>query len=206
MGVQIYISPKNIWGFFKNNLDRLRKEKVVVAENTDTGYTILLTEIDGDAANLIVERDETPVASSLERDDLQCAKSYRCLFYKYLLPVEESGNEKVKRAFSDYDIPDDLPPDVEEVEQDMTPEDMADIQYERDDELRFAMADCLSIIMEEGEGDGAEILNMYGEEFVDEVLDHLLLYLSSEQGIAIYRPIAEPDGHGGTRLIEYPYN
>lgn len=218
MAIQIYVPAKNIWEFFKNNLDRLKREKVIVAENTDTGYAILLTEIDGESANLIVERNETPISSSYERGKEGCAKSYACLFYKYLLPLyveEEEGDDK--RVFSDYDIPDDLPPDVvfENEEEDTPPEEeveepveenIDDVIYEREDALRFAMADCLAVMMDEGEGDGAEILNMYGEDFVDEVTDHMLSYLAGDQGIAVYRPTIITDDNGNDELIEYPYN
>ena len=219
MGIQIYVPGKKIWEFFKDNLDRLRHEKVVVAENTDTGYAILLTEIDGESANLIVERNETHIASSYERGEEGCAKSYACLFYKYLLPlyVEEPDAVETQRSFSDYDIPDDLPPDVvfENEEEDIPPEeeaeepvdeDIDDVIYQREDALRFAMADCLSVMMDEGEGDGAEILNMYGEDFVDEVTDHMLSYLAGDQGIAVYRPTIITDDNGNDELVEYPYN
>lgn len=218
MGIQIYVPAKKIWEFFKNNLDRLKHEKVIVAENADTGYAILLTEIDGESANLIVERNETPVASSYDRGKEGCAKSYACLFYKYLLPIYvEEGEDDAKRVFSDYDIPDDLPPDVvfENEEEDMSTEeeaeepveeDIDDVIYEREDALRLAMADCLSVMMDEGAIDGAEFLTIYGEDFVDEVTDHMLSYLADDQGIAVYRPTIITDDNGEDELVEYPYN
>ena len=61
--------------------------------------------------------------------------------------------------------------------------------YERNDELSLAMADFLAIALQEGDNDGTNILEAYGYEVVDEILDGFLKELSEDYGFHIYRPM-----------------
>lgn len=208
-GVKVHVSPDNIWEFFQNNKGRLVDSKVVIAENTDTGYAVLLTNDYDGVANLIVERNEERVYNNYEWSSGGCYSTYRQLIGKYLLPVVEDTPPQppCERKFSDYDIPDDLPPNVSiESAEDDELQEMEDAQYEREDELLLATADYLSIAMNEGAGDGGAIIEAYGTEFVNEVTDHILEYLASEQGVEIYRPTIFDGDNGERMLIEYPYN
>ena len=65
--------------------------------------------------------------------------------------------------------------------------DMEDAMYERNDELSLAMADFLAIALQEGDNDGTNILEAYGYEVVDEILDGFLKELSEDYGFHIYR-------------------
>lgn len=210
-GVKVHVSPDNIWEFFQNNKGRLVDNKVVIAENTDTGYAVLLTNDYDGVANLIVERNEERIYNNYEWSSGGCYSTYRQLIGKYLLPVtEDEPQQEPARKFSDYDIPDDLPPNVttdeEESFEDDELLDMEDAQYEREDELFLAMADYLSIAMNEGGGDGGAIISTYGTEFVNEVTDHVLEYLAVEQGIEIYRPTIFEDDNGEPMMTEFPYS
>ena len=208
-GVKVHVSPDNIWEFFQNNKGRLVDSKVVLAENTDTGYAVLLTNDYDGVANLIVERNEEKIYNNYEWEAYGCYKTYRNLIGTYLLPVVEDTQPQPssERNFSDYDIPDDLPPNVSvESAEDDELQEMEDAQYEREDELLLATADYLSIAMNEGAGDGGAIIEAYGTEFVNEVTDHILEYLASEQGVEIYRPTIFDGDNGERMLIEYPYN
>lgn len=208
--VKMYVTPDEIWEFFNKNQDKLHDSKVVVAENTDTRYAVLLTNDYDGVANLIVERNEERIYNNYEWSSGGCYSTYRQLIGKYLLPVTEDAPQQVStRKFSDYDIPDDLPPNVTTDVEDGPDEelqDMKDAQYEREDELFLATADYLSIVMNEGDGDGSSIIDMYGAEFVNEVADHILEYLAAEQGIEIYRPTIFEGDDGEPLMIEYPYS
>ncbi len=83
-------------------------------------------------------------------------------FYtRYLFPVVITDNKYV---------PGDNPDGGKE-ESDETWMDIEDAMYERDDELCLAMADFLAIALQEGDNDGTNILEAYGYEAVDEILD-----------------------------------
>ncbi len=210
-GVKMYVTPDEIWEFFNKNREKLIDSKVVVAENVDTKYAVLLTDAYDGVANLIVERDEVKIYSSYEWDPDKCYRSYRQMVGNYLLPVIEDDLKEppAKREFSDYDIPDDLPPDVsigpEEQIDDDELHDMEDAQYEREDELFLATADYLSVVMNVGDGDGCAIVDAYGVQFVNEVTDHFLQYLADEWGADIYRPTLFDGETGEQMMIEYPY-
>ena len=87
--LKMYVTPDEIWEFFNKNRDKLHDSKVVVAENTDTGYAVLLTNDYDGVANLIVERNEEHIYNNYEWEAYSCYKTYRSLIGTYLLPVVE---------------------------------------------------------------------------------------------------------------------
>ena len=79
--------------------------------------------------------------------------------------------------------------------------------YERDDELCLAMADFLAIALQEGDNDGTNILEAYGYEAVDEILDGFLKELSEDYGFHIYRPMIITEKESGCEVFtEFPYD
>lgn len=207
-GVRMYVTPEEICDFFEKNKEKFADSKVVIAENVNTDYAILLTDAN-DMAEFVVERGEKMVGCSYACENSTLIATYRRMLCTYLLPVIEDREAPPERNFSDYDIPDDLPPHVN-LEEEIPDEDeefldMEDAVYEREDELFLATADYLSIIMGEGDGDGTAIIDTYGEEFVNDVTDHVLEYLSGEQSVVIYRPTIFEDDDGNPVLVEFPY-
>ena len=117
-------------------------------------------------------------------------------FYtRYLFPV---------MITDDKYIPEDVPDNGED---DETWMDMEDAMYERNDELGLAMADFLAIALQEGDNDGTNILEAYGYEVVDEILDGFLKELSEDYGFHIYRPMIVTEKESGCEVFtEFPYD
>ena len=197
MGVHIHIPADAVWGFFQASRKRLNKEMVLIAENTDTEYAVYLTE-ENDLPVLAVakgnEKIEYKEPCVSEEDCTAVSKKF---YTRYLFPVVITDNKYV---------PGDNPDGGKE-ESDETWMDIEDAMYERDDELCLAMADFLAIALQEGDNDGTNILEAYGYEAVDEILDGFLKELSEDYGFHIYRPMIITEKESGCEVFtEFPYD
>ena len=197
MGVHIHIPADAVWGFFQASRKRLNKEMVLIAENTDTEYAVYLTE-ENDLPVLAVAKGNEKIEyiePCVSEED--CTAVSKKFYTRYLFPVVITDNKYV---------PGDNPDGGKE-ESDETWMDIEDAMYERDDELRLAMADFLAIALQEGDNDGTNILEAYGYEAVDEILDGFLKELSEDYGFHIYRPMIITEKESGCEVFtEFPYD
>lgn len=195
MGVHIHVPADAVWGFFQESRKRLNKEMVLIAENTDTEYAVYLTE-ENDLPVLAVAKGDEKIEYKehcVSEDD--CTTVAKKFYTRYLFPV---------MITDDKYIPEDVPDGVED---DGTWMDMEDAMYERNDELSLAMADFLAIALQEGDNDGTNILEAYGYEVVDEILDGFLKELSENYGFHIYRPMIVTEKESGCEVFtEFPYD
>lgn len=194
MGAKIYVQPNMIWQFFQQNKKRLESEMVVIAENINTEYAVYLTEDCTMPQFLVCKGDGSPeYKETANKND--CDKIAKKFYDTYLYPVEIDSDK-----YTDFE-------DIDDIDVNMTRQDMEDEQYERDDELRLALCDFLSVVFQEGNGDGTVIADMYGEDLIDEILDYFLEYIGFEYCIPIYRPMIITDEDTGCEIFtEYPYN
>lgn len=131
----------------------------------------------------------------MSEDD--CTTVAKKFYTRYLFPVMITDGKY---------IPEDVPDETEE-DGDETWMDMEDTMYERNDELCLAMADFLAIALQEGDNDGTNILEAYGYEAVDEILDGFLKELSDNYGFHIYRPMIVTEKESGCEVFtEFPYD
>lgn len=191
MGANVYITPDAVWDFFSNNKERLKKEMVVIAENDDTNYAVYLTEDCNLPLFLVCKGSEKPEYKEWA-DEEDCSEIARKFYSTYLFPVIVTNDKFTK--------------EIDEPEEDLTRQEMEDAQYEREDELMLALGDFLSVVIQEGD-DGTDVLDAYGQDFFDEILDHFLEYIAQECCIPVYRPMILTDEETGCEIYtEYPYN
>lgn len=196
MGVDIHISAHEVWAFFQENKDRLAKEMVVIAENTDTKYAVYLTEEDGYPLFSVCKGSAEPEYEEGAINEQDCTQTAAKCYRQYLFPVIVSKEKAVQQ----YE--DDLLEGEAESEQEP---DCYDTIYEREDELQLALCDFLQVALQEYE-EGRDIADIYGQAMIDEVLDHVLEYLGLEQCLPIYRPMFVTDEETGEEVYtEYPY-
>ena len=194
MGVHIHIPADAVWGFFQESRKRLNKEMVLIAENTDTEYAVYLTEENDLPVLAVAKGDEKTEHKEHCVSEDDCTTVAKKFYTRYLFPV---------MITDDKYIPEDVPDDGE----DETWMDMEDAMYERNDELSLAMADFLAIALQEGDNDGTNILETYGYEVVDEILDGFLKELSENYGFHIYRPMIVTEKESGCEVFtEFPYD
>lgn len=197
MGVHIHIPADAVWGFFQESRKRLNKEMVLIAENTDTEYAVYLTEENDLPVLAVAKGDEKTEYKEHCVSEDDCTTVAKKFYTRYLFPVMITDGKY---------IPEDVPDETEE-DGDETWMDMEDTMYERNDELCLAMADFLAIALQEGDNDGTNILEAYGYEAVDEILDGFLKELSDNYGFHIYRPMIVTEKESGCEVFtEFPYD
>lgn len=197
MGVHIHIPADAVWGFFQESRKRLNKEMVLIAENTDTEYAVYLTEENDLPVLAVAKGDEKTEYKEHCVSEDDCTTVAKKFYTRYLFPVMITDGKY---------IPEDVSDETEE-DGDETWMDMEDTMYERNDELRLAMADFLAIALQEGDNDGTNILEAYGYEAVDEILDGFLKELSDNYGFHIYRPMIVTEKESGCEVFtEFPYD
>lgn len=192
MTTKIYVPPKEVAKFCRENKERLTKEMVLIAENTATKYGLYLT-IDHDFYVLSVAKgDNAAEYREVCGDEKTSGSIAQKLIARYLVPLTVIDGSAV--------VPDGID-GTDKVDEG----DMDDLIYERDDELQLAMGDLLSVVLQEGR-DATDIEELYGLELIDEILDDFLTYLTDIQGFKIYRPsIVTDDDTGDTVFTEFPY-
>lgn len=192
MGVKIYVPVNDVWSFFLKNIDRLSSEMVAIAENTDTEYVVYLTEENRFPLFYVCQGESAPEDEDVAISKDDCAETARRFFAQYLFPLVVIDNKAI-------------PPDSEEDPEDLTRQEMEDAAYERDDELRFAMSDFLQIAIGTDDSD-EDLTDIYGDDFIDSILDVVLEKLASEFGISVYRPTLIEDEMTGEQVYnEFPY-
>ena len=190
MGAKIHIPADEVWSFYTKNKERCTKEMIAIAENKEIEYVIYLTEDNGYPLFCVCKGNNDPEYEEGAIDEKDCAETARRCFFKYLFPIIEN-NDKITLG-TDDSILEDLV-------------DQEDIIYEREDELHLAMGDFLQTVLKEN-GSGAEIIDLYGLDMVDEILDFILHYLTTKYCFKICRPmIITEDDMGNKIYVEYPY-
>lgn len=195
--VQIYIPADDVWSFFQSNIDRLKKEMVVIAENENTKYAVYLTEDKGYPSFAVCKDDEKLEYEEGAISETDCAETAKRCFARYLFPVVVDNPRGISKNTWYED----------EEEEVLTERDMQDIIYEREDELQLALCDFLSVALNL-DGDPVELVeDECGMPLVNEILDHFLEYLGVDQHLEIYRPMFLIDDETGCEIYTgYPYD
>ena len=189
LGVEIYVPADEVWTFFQGNRNRLKREQVVIAENSNTNYSVCLTEEES-LPLFIISRGESKEYEEAAINEQDCFDTAKRCYKTYLLPVTVSDDE-IQEDEEDDDF--------------LARQEQEDAIYERDDQLTFAFCDFLQVVLQEGK-DGAEIMNTYGMTKINEILDIVLSLLAEEYGFMIYRPMFLDDQETGDEIyVEYPY-
>lgn len=197
--VKIYVPAEDIWSFFNSNIDRLKEEMVIIAENNDTEYAVYLTEDKGYPSFAVCKGDSKPEYEEGAISETDCIETAKRCFVRYLFPVVVNDEKIFPKGAWDKGESDD--------EENLSMQDMQDRSYEREDELRLAMCEFLAVALNL-DGDPVEVVgNEYGSAFISDVLDYFLEYLGFEQCLDIYRPMFLTDEETGCEIYtDYPYD
>lgn len=194
MGVDIHIPADEVWSFFQKNKDRCSKEMIAIAENTDTEYAVYLTEENGYPSFSVCKGDGEPEYEEGAISENDCTDTAKRCYLQYLFPVIVRDDKTT--ILEEEDSEDGFE----------TRQDMEDAMYEREDELRLALCDFMQVALRE-DGDGTDIMDTYGVDMVDDILDIVLEYMATEHCLDIYRPTIITDDETGCELYtEYPYD
>lgn len=212
--VKLYLSTSKIWDHFFENFARMQDNEDCIAENKDTKMALYITA-QTVYPMLVLYCDEKPIVYRLVRNKEECSQYAVYMITKFVsdIPVEGKPVSKSEDKPKIIDLPmsssvvsepinvpgKDIEPDEEDEEQKIL-----DTIYEREDELTQAMGDFLAVVL--CEEDCNAVKDMYGEQFINEVVDDVLQYLADMHNVSIYRPTLEIDQETGEEVLkEFPY-
>lgn len=182
----IYIKPKSVWAFCKNNPQRVKEEIVTIAENTETGYAVTVTEEKGYPYIAVYhnDNDETEF-EEIAINEPDCERTVEKAYLNYLFPV------------TIVDEKESIIPEEEN-------ESVLDEIYEREDQLYLAMVDFLETVLND---DGNAIIEEAGRAAIEDILDNTLMYMAETYGFQVYRPTFITDEETGAEwFVEFPYD
>lgn len=193
--VQVYVPANELWGFYTQNKKRCQEEMVLIAENTATSYAVYMTDDDGTLMLSVCKGEKEPEHEEYVMNDADCEASAKRLFMRYLVPFTViDGKAVVSNG-----------PVLDEDGFSLSRQDMEDEMYEREDALDLAIKDFLAVVFQED--DGETVAAEHGEDFIQEVLHHILEYLTNEHCIQIYRPMFFRDDDTGSEIYsQFPYD
>ena len=185
----VYVGPEEMLPFYRDNKDRLKREQILVAENTKT------------QAQVYLDIDE-PLNRPLFR--VFCGDEV-----KYESPSSESNIAFIAQAVF-KNIEDNG--DTEDGDDDcLSEEDMQavdDMIYEREDALELAVFDMLDVFLEQAEDNESqsdpESLNRRKKRIASDIVDTVAELLTNYD-ISIFRPTWIDMEDGTMEAVDYPY-
>lgn len=193
--VNVDVPAADVWEFFHKNIERLRKEMVVVAENTETEYAVYLTEKDGMPCLSACKGDKPMEYSEGCVSEGDCEATAKKMYVRYLFHFQVKDESAIPDGNAD----------TGDEECPLTKQDMEDAIYERNDELELALGDFLDVVLDYGSK--VDPLNHFGKDAFYNILDDILMMLAEDYGEAIYRPTIITDEETHEEIYcEYPYN
>lgn len=181
MGSNVILKPKEVWEYFNENIDDLKEKMHLIAEHTEYGVEIYITEVD-ELPKVIAFADDVQYDEEMIVSENDC-KDTITRFYDTFL------TEKFIELLSEAEILEQLSTE--------------DIIAERETELDDAVSDFLYVAL-----NGVVDTDFDGdfEKVCRDIKEHFLEYLARDQKLKVYRPmILEDEETGEDFYEEYPY-
>ena len=179
MAAKVYVKPEDLWGFIQDNADELFENAAVIAENDTEGYEICVTKEYQYSAYIIAYRGDDEIERTLVGGEQYAKSKMTDLLLKYIYPVEKDTMDNK--------------PDKQD----------KDNEVSRDAEI-FSAAIAFFKVLFQTENT-ASIIGAIGRDGVDDCVDSLCYYLSTQYGVSIYYPAETIEDDGSTSVVEYPY-
>lgn len=180
----INLLPGEVWEFYQKNATKLTEEMALIAKSEPDGHEIYLTEDDG-----------IPL--------ITVAKNGK-LVYEEGTISENDTISTVSSIYKKYIYVDEVAPDTDSECDDANLErEMLDVEIlEQEDMLGSAFTDFLSVVTN---FDYKEVDEFEGE--INEMMESVLLMLTNEYGVSVYRPMFVMNTDTGKEeFTEYPYD
>ena len=176
-GSEIFLEPDEVWGYFKENEDRLLAEDEweIIAMNELYGVSIEMSPSSNGGVCITVSEDGQIVEDEFVYSESECTYAVERM-YKYYLYCCDPDEEE----YEDEDVP------------------IEDKIKDREDELIGAAEDYLWTVTDNPK----DIIN---RELLDDINEHFLEYLARKWNINIRRPMILEDEDGNDFYTDFPY-
>ena len=180
MDISISLSPKDVWGYYKNHVKELEEKTKVVAYNLDFNTEIHICDGNG-ALDICVYLDNHEV---ITEETLNATETERLMTELYDTYIYNAENFVKSRA--------------EQMEADEEEE----LIEERELELDDAVYEFLVTIL----GESFNISSKDTQEILENLKDCICHTLYEKHGINVYRPMYIADDDGNEEFCLYPYS
>lgn len=179
MSARIIIEASDVWDYFNENKEELFNSIKMIAENSEYGIEIYLTESESLPTVMVsADGEEIDEETSVSAND--CARTVKEFYDKYLSKdvvniLMGEGEERTT---------------AEELEM------IDEREEEIDDAVYVLLTELVPSLFDIAEDP---------DELCEELKDHICEYLYKEHGISVYRPMYLEDDDGTDEFFEYPY-
>lgn len=203
MGVDIGVKPEDSWAFFTQHKERLANKQIEIARNADTKTSVCITEENGLPVFNVYRNNAKRYSEPAVESD--CRATLRDIYINHLFPIvvcdrskEENGGKDNKSEQQDNNQ---IACDLWET----GPSETEDEMEEREDELRMAVYDALSVFFLETP---EVILGAKGlMDVLSDMVDDVCIGLAQNYGISVYRPVWKESDDGVDMVLdEFPYD
>lgn len=178
--IEYYLDPKDVWRYFQSHKKELEKTMVLLGENTDTGFSVFLTEDDGYPFFVVTDSTKQSEDEEGAITPEECEKTVRLLYKYYIEPA----------VCTDIDDDEDY--------------DINDMIFEREDEMICAVDDLVTVFC--GNDYSCFRSSHKTNSDMQEILDEICCLLADKHHMPVYRPTLFTDDNGEDCYVEYPYN
>lgn len=179
---EVHYEPEEIWPLYLRSGKEVADGYLLIAENEDFGIQIFLTE-EGSMPVIAVFADDDEVYEEATVSQNDCTQTVKKIYDDFLDP------QRVVQKLIDLGADETA---------DSVSKDDEDLILDREEELREAMSDFFSVVL-----DGCRVTD---KTIVNDCIDHFLEYIARKWGIEdIRRPMFLEDENGDEFFEEYPY-
>ena len=200
--VKLHLATSKIWDHFFNNLGRLQDNEDCIAENPDNNRSLYLTANGIFPELILYGPNDRPIIWRPVRNKEECSAAAVSMITRYVVGDNSSDEPKIVElpmSKSENTKVEDVEPNEDDEKQHIL-----DMIYEREDELSKAMGDFLAVVLLEE--DYNAVIEGYGEEFLNNLVDDFLQRLYDDHQISVYRPTLITDEETNCEILaEYPY-
>lgn len=185
----IYVPAEDVWDYYEDNLHDLKKSMHKIAENTDYGVTVYLSDDTG-FPDVIIDADGETVYQDFIASPKECEEMMTKIYENFL-------SAKAIETLANIDITcDDDGPEPE-----IPLFDLDDEIEEREIEIENALWVFLDTVL----GNNAALEMVDTDETFTDIKEHFLEYLARKHGLPVHRPMFLADEDGVEFYEEYPY-
>lgn len=180
MMIKIYVEAADVWDYFRTHMDELRTKQKLIAERTEYGVEILLTEEHGcPVITAVLDEEEQESGLAISEDD--CYEIVTRIYDEYL------SDDFINRLIDDAEG--------------YTSSEQLDMIDEREMELDDAVYALLDVFIQ----NLCDITDD-PDALCEDVKEHICEYLFRKHDISIYRPMYLECEDGTDEFFEFPYD
>lgn len=191
MAAEIILLASDAWNYFQKCKDELKTHMHLIAQNTEYGTEVYITEDKG-LPNVVIIADGQQVHEETMINAIDCKETLEGIYDKFLTA------SAISSLSEDYNDELYVNADADESEDDEYDE---AVISRREDVLYEAIYDFLSLASD----DYLDLDSPEVSEIIEDCKEHFLEYIARKHSVPVYRPMVLEYDDGTEEVSEFPY-